>query len=102
MGIFLEDAALEQAILAMLGFFGLALLGWLLVQLIYWDSLLQQNRGTWLKTIQRSGRQLRTLRRALEKAQNMPAVPLPASLQRKWRVIGWITTVLSAAKWARS
>jgi hypothetical protein len=102
MGIFLNDAALEQMLLVSLGFLVVALLGWLLVQLIHLESAFQEKRHIWLKNMQRNGKQLRATRRMLEKAQHLPAVPLPSSLRKKWRVIGWITTALSATKWARS
>ena len=102
MGIFLNDANLEMLLFELLGFFGLAGLGWLLLQLIHWDSILKDNQAHWLHQLQRGRRQLRYLRRALEKAQGFSGLPLPAPLRRIWRVIGWVTTALSAAKWARS
>lgn len=102
MGIFLEDANLEQLLLEMLAFLWVALLGWLLLQLIHWDNVLTNNYPLWLKSLRKKVRQWRNLRRMLEKAQNMPGLRLPPSLQFKWQVIRWVATAMNAAKWARS
>lgn len=102
MGIFLEDANLEIALFTLLGFFALAFLGRLFVQLLLWDSVVREYSPRWLQQLRRQGRQLRTIRRLVEKLQNMPAMPLPSSWRKKWQVFRWITTAISAAKWARS
>lgn len=102
MGIFLNDAKLEMALLAWLSFFGLALLGWLLMQLIHWENAFQANQAAWLRQLRKKTRQLRTLRRATEKAQDLPGLPLPPALSRKWRMVRWVLKALSTAQWARS
>lgn len=102
MGIFLEDANLEQLLLELFAFLWVALLGWLFLQLVLWDSILTNRYPIWLKNLRKKVRQLRRLRRAAESAQNMPGLRLPPSLRRKWQVIRWITTAINATQWARS
>lgn len=102
MGIFLNDTNAEMVLLEGLGFLGLILLGRLFVQLIHWDNAFQHNQAKWLRQLQISTRQLRNLRRTLEKAQNSPGLQLPPAIRQKWRVVRWIATALSAAPWARS
>jgi len=102
MGIFLEDANLEQLLLELIAFLWVALLGWLFLQLVLWDSILTNNYPFWLKDLRKKVRQWRRLRRALEKAQNLPGLRLPPSLHMKWQAIRWIATAINATKWARS
>jgi hypothetical protein len=80
----------------------LALLGWLLVQLIHCENTFRHNRALWLRQLQIRARQLRSLRRSLEKARDMPDLRLPPGLHQKWRVVRWIATALSAVPRARS
>ncbi len=91
-------------LLELFGFFTLMMLGWLLVQLIQLESALHYGQAQWLRQIQKQARQLRSLRRMLERmqAQGGPSLPLPRSLRQKWRVAGWILAALSAAPRARS
>jgi hypothetical protein len=102
MGIFLEDANLEQLLGILFAFLWVALLGWLLQQLVLWDSVLTTNYPIWLKGLRKRVRQWRYLRRAMEKAQYLPGIQLPPSLRMKWQVIRWIATAINATKWARS
>ena len=91
-------------LLELSGFLGLIVLGWVLVQLMHLENALHYGQAQWLRQIQKQTRQLRTLRRMLERvqAQGGPSLSLPPSLRQQWRVAGWILTALSATPRARS
>jgi hypothetical protein len=97
-----EDIVLG-ALLILAEFIALAFLGFLLVQLMHWETQLQNNGNAWLAGLRNRVRQLRALRRQLDKTGGeWPEIPMGPSLRRKWTVARWVCKALSAAKWARS
>lgn len=91
------------ALLVLAEFGCIALLGFLLVQLMHWEMLLKQGRSVWLPAMREGVWRLRTLRRQLDKMEGeWPGIPLNPAFKRKWQVARWLFKAVSAVKWARS
>jgi hypothetical protein len=81
----------------------LAVLGGFLMKVIYWETTVRNNRGEWIAALRANATQLRRVRQQVERAGgNLPSLPLPPSLQKKWKLGRWIWQALTAAKGARS
>jgi hypothetical protein len=94
---------LLAALLVAMEFACLALLGFILVQLMHLEASLANHKDRWLQQIRLGVKQLRMIRRKLDNVDGKwPGIPLGPSLKRKWTVFRWVCKALSAAKLARS
>jgi|GEM_PF-3199740 len=81
----------------------LALLGYAFMQILHWEGAFRKHRARWLAKLRRDVRHLRTLRKLLEQTGGqLPQLPLPFPLRRKWQAVQWIGKAIHAAKLARS
>lgn len=91
------------ALLELLEFLVLALLGFLLVQLIHWETAFRDHRSSLLIQMQKGTKQLRGLRRQLDRnGGEWPELPMSPSWRKKWNVFRWAGKAFSAARWSRS
>lgn len=91
------------ALIELLEFMMLALLGYLFVQLLHWHAAFCHRRAWWLSQLRRDVRKLRVLRKQLDQTRGrFPELPLPISMRRKWQALQWVGTVLRASRLARS
>lgn len=98
-----DFSGLVPGLIELIEFFILALLGSTLMKLIQWDYALRNNQAHWFAKIGAMTSKLRLLRRQLEKnGGELPNIPLPQSLRRKWRILRIIFKVFSASKWVHS
>lgn len=94
-----SDWLLLPALLEWLEFLTLALLGFLLVQLIHWETAFRDNQAGLLAGMRQRAGQLRTVRRQLDSTGGeWPALPMSASLRKKWNVVRWAGKAFSMAK----
>lgn len=91
------------AVLELLEFLALALLGFFLVQLIHWETSFRDQRESLLIQMQKGTKQLRGLRRQLDRTGGeWPELPMSPSMRKKWNALRWAGKAFSAAKWSRS
>ena len=103
MPLAVSELNLLVGLLVLAEFCCLALLGFILVQMMQLESGFMQNKDRWLAQIKLGATQLRFLRRKLETFDGKwPQIPMGPSLKRKWQVFRWVCKALSGAKWVRS
>ena len=91
------------ALLVLAEFVCLALLGFLLVQVMHWESTFTNCKDRWLAQIKVRATQLRRVRRKLDTLDGeWPQIPLPPAFKKKWKTFRWIYKALCGTKWARS
>lgn len=80
-----------KGILLMLAEFGVLLvLGYLLLRLIYWQTLIAERQAQWLADCRQMARQLRLLRRQiLAFDASAMRLPLDGRTRRIWMLIRW-------------
>lgn len=98
------DSSLSLLGLIEFGEFALvALLGFFLMKLIYWETVLQNNRGPWLQALREASNQSRQFRQQAEKvAAQSWTVSLPLPIQKTVQWLQWILWAVGLAKRARS
>lgn len=78
-------------------------LGFIFMRLLYWHSVFDDRRQAWLQACQIGVRQLRILRRQLEKVDgDLGKLPLAPKLRKGLNVMIWAGKAFKVAKAARS
>ncbi|WP_303673036.1 hypothetical protein [Vampirovibrio chlorellavorus] len=87
----METCSALSGILLMLAEFGLLLaLGFLLLRLIYWQTLVAERQSQWLADCRLAARRIRGLRRQILAVEaSAVALPLSPRLRRTWKWIRW-------------
>lgn len=82
-----------NGILLILAEFGLLLtLGYLLLRLIYWQTLIAERQSQWLVSCRQAARQARLLRRRILAVDaSVMRLPLRPPVRRIWTLIRWAT-----------
>lgn len=91
------------AVILLAEFLVLALLGWLLLRLIDWESRFQDRRAGLLRQLRESATRLRGLRRQLQNAsEGLPGLELNPANRRKLALARWAGKALFGRNTARS
>lgn len=97
------DAGFVLGVVVLAEFALLLGLGYLLLKLIGWESRLRNNREAWLAQARRQVRQLRMLRRRVEKLDDqLPSVEALGGRYRWWLLARILYRTVFVAKVARS
>lgn len=84
-------------------FIALMGLGFIFMRLLYWHSAFEDNRQQWLLDCRNGARQLRVLRRQLQKADaDLEKLSIPPKFRRYLNVMKWAGKAFHVAKAARS
>jgi hypothetical protein len=98
----MEIYRLGAALLLLAEFALLLLLGVVFMRLVYWDSLLTDNREKWLAQCRDGTRQLRVLRRQLAIADgSWTRLPISHRFRKKLNLILWVGKAIRFAGLAR-
>lgn len=98
----MEIYRLGAALLLLAEFALLILLGVVFMRLVYWNSLLTDNREKWLAQCRDGTRQVRGLRRQLAIADgSWTRLPISPRLRKKLNLIRWVGKAIRFAGLAR-
>lgn len=93
----------SQVLILLLEFALLMGLGFAFMRLLAWHSMFEDKRAEWLQACRNSARELRILRKQLQKTDaDLDKLPMTPRLRRCLSVISWAGMVFRVSKAARS
>lgn len=98
----LDMAQVLLALIILSAFLIVLFLGSVFLKLTTLQTLVRDNRETWIEQLRQNTEQLRQIRRAVQKSEGAPMLPLSPSLKKKWAMVGWARQVILLARRVRS